>query len=249
MQKLLIELHYLPCIEYFCHLIKFKQIEIEANEFFEKQSYRSRCYILSANKVQMLSIPVKKQGAWGRSKTQTQLGEQGKQNTKILYKDVQIDYNQNWVNNHWNSIRSAYGKAPYFEFYAEFFREILFKKIKYLFDLNTEMLDLCLKLLQVKCGIEFTERFICRDVAPTNRDFRESSTCNVSTNETPADNTYDMRNVINQKKESKHLFKPCHYQQLFGNKFAANLSIIDLLFCEGGDALSVLQSSEIIFEP
>lgn len=219
MKKLLIELHYLPCIEYFCHLIKFRQIEIEANEYFEKQSYRSRCYILSANKIQMLSIPVKKHGAWRIAHSKVHVS----QNIKILYKDVVIDHDQKWVNNHWNSIRSAYGKAPYFEFYAEFFREILFKKIKYLFDLNIEMLDLCRKLLQVKCGIEFSERF----------------------NKLPADNTHDMRNVINLKRESKYLFKPYHYQQLFGNKFAANLSIIDLLFCEGGDALRVLERCEL----
>jgi len=218
MTKLLIELHYLPCIEYFYYLSKYKQIVIEASEYFEKQSYRSRCYILSANKIQMLSIPVKKHGAWRIAHGEVHTT----QDTKIFYKDVKIDYNQNWLKNHWNAIQSAYGKAPYFEFYAEFFREILFKKIKYLFDLNIEMLDLCLKLLQVKCGIEFTESF----------------------NKMPADNTYDMRNVIHLKKESKYLFKPHHYQQLFGNKFAANLSIIDLLFCEGGDALKVIEKSE-----
>jgi len=208
----------------------------------------------------MLSIPVKKHGAWRIAHGEAHTT----QDTKIFYKDVKIDYNQNWLKNHWNAIQSAYGKAPYFEFYAEFFREILFKKIKYLFDLNIEMLDLCLKLLQVKCGIEFTESF----------------------NKMPADSTCDMRNVIHpisklslrpgfidknnpktylslrasrlvkgmersnlQKKESKHLFKPHRYQQIFGNKFAANLSIIDLLFCEGGDALRVLQKSEIISEP
>lgn len=220
MKKLLIDLHYLPCIEYFCQLIKYKQIVIEAKEYFIKQSCRNRCYILSANKVQMLSIPVKRK------------------TIGIYYKDIQIDYDQKWLNNHWNAIKAAYGKAPYFEFYAEFFRKIFFKKIKYLFDLNIEMLDLCLKLLMVKCEIEFTECF----------------------NKISANNTNDMRGIFHPISKlpsqsprnpggrnnhlitkSKYLLKPYKYQQLFGTEFTPNLSIIDLLFCAGGDSLRVLK--------
>jgi len=55
-------------------------------------------------------------------------------------KETVIDYHQPWVKNHWNSIQSAYRKAPFFEFYADNIEKILFKKRKYLLDLNHDLL-------------------------------------------------------------------------------------------------------------
>ena len=93
---LLLDFHYLPCIAYFSCINRYHHLILEVHENYEKQSYRNRCYILSANKVLPLSVPVHR----GKGKKPT--------------KDIRIDYSQKWVNNHWRAIKSAYGKAPFF---------------------------------------------------------------------------------------------------------------------------------------
>jgi len=200
----LIELQYLPPIAYFVFMVD-KNVVIERYENFVKQTYRNRCYIVGANKVEMLSIPL--------------MGG----NRKILVKDIKIDYNQNWLNNHWRAIISAYGKAPFFEFYAQYFERIFFKKHQYLFDLNQELLSLCLKLLNVDNKISTTQKF--------EKKLKNS--------------IIDTRSLIHPKNDTfvKSFFSPQHYQQVFGKNFVGNMSIIDLLFCEGPNATTIIRNS------
>ncbi len=59
-EGLLIELHYLPCIQYFTHLLEYEKVVLEADEHYPKQTYRNRCRVLTAQKVMTLSVPVAK---------------------------------------------------------------------------------------------------------------------------------------------------------------------------------------------
>ena len=200
-----IDLQYLPSLEYFCALLKNDIIVIEAHEYFEKQSYRNRCKILTTNKVDDLTVPVKNG------------------NTKILIKDLRIDYHQDWTRRHWGAIHSAYGKSPFFEFYADYFKKILDKKPDFLFDFNLDLLTICLKLLRLEKTIIFTEEY-----------------------EKDVEN--DFRGQIHPKKtyQENQLYQPVKYRQNFGNEFEPNLSILDLLFCQGNQSLKILQESLII---
>lgn len=200
MKDLLIELHYLPNIEYFKQVLIHDTIYLEACENFQKQSYRSRCEILSANKVNTLSIPVKSK--------------------KRFIKDVEIDYSQRWLNDHWRAIVSSYNNSPYFEHYEFLFHDIFFQKHSYLFELNQELFSLCLKLLEIDKKVECTT------------DYRKDIVSSVT----------DYRNNIQAKKKNTSK-KYQEYTQVFGEKFVSNLSIVDLLFCEGNNATHILKSS------
>lgn len=138
-QSVLIDLHYLPCLEFFTYVLKFDEIILESNEYFAKQSYRNRCYLQGANKIEILSIPV------------------NDGNKKILMKDVKIDYSQRWEIIHWRTINAAYGKSPFFEFLADYFQGVYQKKPVFLWDLNFEFLTLCLKLLKQNKTIRQTD--------------------------------------------------------------------------------------------
>ena len=200
-----IDLQCLPSLEYFCALLKHDTIMVESHEYFEKQSYRNRCKILTTNKIDVLTVPVKNG------------------NTKILIKDLRIDYNQDWTRRHWGAIHSAYGKSPFFEFYADYFKKILDKKPDFLFDFNLDLLTICLKLLRLEKTIIFTENY-----------------------EKDVEN--DFRGQIHPKKvyQENQLYQPIKYRQNFGNEFEPNLSILDLLFCQGNQSLKILQESLII---
>ncbi|WP_305952879.1 WbqC family protein [Emticicia oligotrophica] len=206
-QTLLIDLHYLPNLEFFTYLQSFPNIILEANENFIKQTYRNRCYILGANKVEMLTVPV----------------IDG--NKKVLIKDLKIDYSQRWNIIHWRTISAAYGKSPFFEFYADYFQNILDKKNTFLWDLNFQMLTTCLKLLKVNRTISHTEVY----------------------QKEVDSNVFDARTLFNPKKQviETSFYLPKPYQQNFGNEFVPNLSIIDLLFCRGTQALEILKNSSL----
>ena len=199
-----IDLQYLPSLEYFCALLAHDEIIIEAHEYFEKQSYRNRCRIQTTNKIDTLTVPVKNG------------------NSKILIKDLRIDYHQDWTRRHWGAIHSAYGKSPFFEFYSDYFRILIEKKPDFLFDFNMDLLTICLKLLRLEKTIIFTENY-------------------------EKDHESDFRGLIHPKRNivENQLYEPVPYRQNFGNEFEPNLSIIDLLFCQGNQSLTILRDSVI----
>lgn len=200
---IVIEPQYLPSIAYFCALRKAEKIDLEIFEYYEKQSYRNRCYINTSQGKMLLSVPVKHLG-------------------KQIFKDVRIDYSENWVDVHWRSIASAYGKAPFFEYFAESFQKILYLKPVFLLDLNINLMTNCLKILGWQKVWFFSEKYV--NLSP---------------------DWVDLRSAIHPKKTDKikDFYKPYPYWQVFGNKFEENLSVIDLIFCEGKQSSAIIEKS------
>ncbi len=137
-----IDIHYLPSLEYSALIFSEPSVLFEVYENFPKQTYRNRSYILGANGIEILSIPVVQPSS-------------GKQITK----DVQIDYSQDWIRRHRGAIQAAYGKAPYFEHVEPFIEQIFAKKSKFLVDLNIQFLNIIARFLQKKPQFLFTESF------------------------------------------------------------------------------------------
>ncbi len=206
--KILIETQYFPSIAYFTLLAHCDQLYIEVNENFEKQSYRNRCEIIGSNSIQSLSVPVHHGGR------------------KVPIRDITIDYKQKWSNNHWRAIQSAYGKAPFFDYYAPYFEQEFKANYATLFKLNSQLLTLCLKLLKLKLSPKVLQEY----------------------SKNAPEGIIDFRSQIHPKKSLDSLtwFKPKVYHQIFGKDFVPNMSILDLLFCMGPDTLEVLHSSSVI---
>lgn len=201
---LLIDLHYLPCLDYFSGLLAADRIQLEAAEQYQKQSYRNRCYVLTSNKVDCLTVPV--------------VG--GTHRHPI--RDLKIDYQQSWQDRHWRCLQAGYGRAPFFEYVAPEFEPVLRKQWTFLFDLNYKLLTLCLKWLRVKTPVHLTEWY----------------------NPTVEPGVFDARSQLNTRNrtDTYSFYTPVPYQQNFGVEFVPNLSIIDLLCCQGPAAADVLRS-------
>lgn len=202
--RLVIEPHYLGSLEFFVLLYKYKEVTLEVNQHFTKQTYKNRCYILSSQGKLPLSIPVKF-------------------NNRTILKDVKIESNHKWQKDHWGAIYSSYGKSPFFEYFSDSFHQILKKKYTFLLDLNLSLMTNCLDLLQIGRTIVLSESFVLEQ-------------------ETKA---YDARETIIPKirYDKRENYSSQHYNQNFGNEFVPNLSIIDLLFCEGPSSEQVLKKS------
>lgn len=198
-----IELHYLPCIEWFAQVLLHDEVIIERHEHYEKQSYRNRCHIRAAHGLHRLIVPVKVHG-------------------KVPVYQVKIDYSQKWLNNHWRTLTSAYRLSPYFEYYEEELHHLMYKRFVSLYDLNFNLLQACLKWLKAEIKISETPVFQARYDSPVT----------------------DLRNQIHPKKKpNDSLNCQIRYTQVFGTDFMDNLSIIDLLSCEGPRSLMLLKQA------
>ena len=151
--KILVSSAYLPPVEYFSVISGADQILIEREENYQKQTYRNRCYILSAHGPQILSVPV-------------YLGSLH----KTAVKDIRIDYSKRWQQVHQRAITASYNASPYFKFYFEYFEKIISGNHDFLLDLNMELTETILQMLKVKKEISYTTNF--EPVGDIKNDFR-----------------------------------------------------------------------------
>lgn len=147
-------------------------------------------------------------------------------NTKTVMKDIQIDYAMNWQNQHLRSIVSAYTNSPYFEYYFDDIEPIFRRKEKYLLDLNNLIMEKCCSIIGLNSNVEFSSQYVDNAEGVFN-DFR------------------DLISPKNRIDDSSYL--DIEYYQVFSEKmkFKTNMSILDLIFCEGVEAKEILIKSKI----
>lgn len=141
-ENALLSTAYLAPVQYYTKCFMYKHIFIEADENYQKQSYRNRCNILSANGVLPLTVPV------------------SKDMPKVKTRDIRIDNSLEWQKNHWTSIESAYSSSPFFEFYTDQFSTFYTKKFRFLLDFNLKLQHYILDQLEIKPSVSLTKKFI-----------------------------------------------------------------------------------------
>jgi hypothetical protein len=151
--SILLSTAYLPPAEYFSKIINAREVLIEREENYLKQSYRNRCYILSVSGPQALTVPV-------------YLGSFHK--TSI--KDIRIDYSKRWQQVHLGAMVSAYSSSPFFLYYYEELEKIILSNNKFLLDLNMGLLMTVMKMMKLEAKISFSSEF--RPINKTENDFR-----------------------------------------------------------------------------
>ena len=137
LREVRLELQYLPCLEYFTCILSGDRVWIDVEEKYAKQTFRNRCSVLTANKVDILSVPIKSPGQ------------------ESLTKDIKIDYSQDWIRRHLGCFQSAYGKSPFYEYYAPELISVFYKKYDFLIDLNYDLLTICLRLVGIKKEVTY----------------------------------------------------------------------------------------------
>ncbi|WP_256010547.1 WbqC family protein [Desertivirga xinjiangensis] len=194
-------LFYLPPVSFFPELLQYKDhIVIERFEHFPKQTYRNRASIHSPQGKLDLIIPVVKGS---------------KVHTKV--KDVRISYDFQWQRLHWLSLQSSYRSSAYFEFYEDEFAPFFEKKWDFLFDFNSDLLQVLLKLLKININLSYSEEY--------EKEYADLA---------------DFRHEMNPKAGITYSNKT--YYQVFDdrNGFLPNLSIVDLLFNQGPQSIQFI---------
>jgi len=141
------------------------------------------------------------------------------QKVRQKYRDIKIYNDENWQLNHWKSLESAYRTSPFFEYYEDDLKPLFTEEANFLLDYNLKCFEVICDCLQLELPITKTEAY----------------------QKTIAYKT-DYRNLVNSRKEKAFTFDS--YTQVFGEKhgFIANLSILDVLFNEGTNALQYLEN-------
>jgi hypothetical protein len=145
-----------------------------------------------------------------------------KRRVKTHLRDIRIDYDSNWNRIHWRSLVASYASSPFFDFMAEEIHPLYEKRFEFLIDLNVSLIEEALGLMGLKIPVVCTKEF------------------------SPIVPDHGPRHFIHPKMDQAAAdpgFHPLEYHQVFADRlgFRANLSILDLIFNEGPDALAYLQ--------
>ncbi len=139
---------------------------------------------------------------------------------KQLIEDIEIEYDAPWQKIHLRSIESAYRNSPFYEHYIDFIAPIIERRHQRLFELNSELHNAIMKILSSSITTHYTSEY---------------------QKEVEGDYRYTISPKIEAASER---FTP--YYQVFSEKmaFAPNLSIIDVIFCAGPEAMSIIKATK-----
>jgi len=147
---------------------------------------------------------------------------EGGRDQKSRIKDIRIDNRQTWQRRHWRSICSSYNRSPWFIFYERELQPLFEKNYTFLVDCVVESHAWVVRHLGWKQEWRLQE---VRD-----RDFTEAV------------------DILNRSSgQDNQMKQPVpSYRQVFQETagFFPNLSILDMLFCEGAQKTNQLLGKE-----
>lgn len=142
-------------------------------------------------------------------------------NQRTVMKDVKISNEEKWQSLHWKTLVSAYRRSPWFEYFEDELQHLYERPFEYLLDWNIACLEWTHGALGYNMPVTFTQTFE-----------KQYSTPGI----------IDARDQMRPAQIPRDASLP-EYTQVFQDRtgFLPNMSILDLLFCEGKHSLDVLK--------
>lgn len=218
--------NYLPYIGFFHKLSLADTLVLMDNTQYDKK-FTNRNKIKVPNDWIWLSIPINKNHKFS------------------LNKDVEINNEENWQENHLKKISRSYTNSNYYnQEYQSKFEKFYLKKWTHLFDFNYNMISEIINWLGLKIEIIKESELNIKGQA-TERLVNISTQLGAETYVSGIGGKEYMNEELFLKNKIKlefQNFKCPNYDQVFPQTFIPNLSIIDLLFQNGSNSLSILKN-------
>lgn len=245
--NLIVDIQYFPSLELYKISKDFSNIVFEQYENFQKMSFRNRCQIAGGEGVIDLSIPLEK----GRDQ-------------KTLMKNVRIADGQPWQSRHWKTIVSCYNRSPWFEFYRDDLEALYKTRYAFLLDWNLACFEWTVKVLRLPVTVSLTDQFKKVYTREEGVDWRGKlvpgkrgkglvvpasgaagpglPNGDEALLDFPAPGDPTANSPIFESQFPTHS-EPLRYRQVFEERtgFIPGLSILDLLFCEGKEAIRYIR--------
>lgn len=218
---------YFGPIQWYQKLNRYDHCVIEQFDNFQKQTYRNRCRIATANGSQVLTVPVERTEG------------------KCLMRDVRISDHGAWRHLHWNALQSAYGESPFFEFYADDLHPFFERRWTFLLDFNMDITNKLCELLDIHPRLSLTTNYIPSTSGEEEKSFGKEEKTLGEDEKSPEEMEpfIDFREAIHPKHplpDADFAPRPYYQQHAPRHGFQPNLSILDLLFNEGNEAIFFL---------
>ncbi|MFB6453664.1 WbqC family protein [Chitinophaga sp. Hz27] len=141
-------------------------------------------------------------------------------NQRTVMKDVKISNEEKWQSLHWKTLVSAYRRSPWFEYYEPELEALYEKRFDYLLDWNMACLEWANNKLGVSQTITLTDGYEKMVIGAD--DMRDKLVPGIFPEDSPV------------------------YTQVFEDRtgFLPGVSILDLLFCEGKQAMEIIKESK-----
>jgi hypothetical protein len=188
------------------------------------RGYGTRCQIKTKDGPKWLTVPIKRRGEFQ------------------LIKDVEIENSVNWRKSHWETIRHSYAKSPFFVAYGKLFEKIYVQDWVRLADLNIALIKIIMGILALDTplvyasdlGVEGTSTELLVNICRRLKgDAYLSGFGGVKYQDVQmfkaAEINLGYSNFIHPE-----------YGQQWGD-FIPGLSVIDLIFNRGPDALRMIK--------
>ena len=204
---------YFGPVQWYQKLYRSETAWLEQHETFQKQTYRNRCVIATTNGLQTLSIPVEHE--------KEPLSPPSSIPRPSTIRSLRISNHGKWRAEHWNALQSAYGDSPFFDYYVDDLRPFFENRWEFLFDFNLAITRKMCELLDIQPHIRLTETYRTASEIASG----------------------DYREAIRPKRPAADAdFQPKAYYQVYQQRygFQPNLSILDLLFNMGNEAIFYL---------
>ena len=141
MTTALLQTTYFGPIQWYQKLCSFDRCLVEQHDSYQKQTYRNRCIIATANGQQALTVPVEHT------------------DEKTLVKDLRISDHNQWRRIHWNALQSAYNESPFFDYYADDLRPFFERRYTYLIDFNEAIRQQVCELIDIHPHVAYTTHY------------------------------------------------------------------------------------------
>ena len=227
MTTALLQTTYFGPVQWYQKLYRYDHCLIEQYDSYQKQTYRNRCVIATANGLQALTVPVEHNANCQLSTISCPLDPVALHlQVKEFVKDLRISDHNQWRKVHWNALQSAYSESPFFEYYVDDIRPFFEHKYDFLIDFNEAIRQKICELIDIHPHVEYTTEYV-KPTANSQQPIAFS----------------DFREVIHAKHPQPDAdFEAKPYWQVFQHRygFQPNLSILDLLFCMGPESVFYL---------